>query len=122
MEATYEAWLHAYSEALERTSFSMYRFSGQPHSISFSPVTPFGQLGARRGIFQSMWHGISSFSLFPYTDVLPQRSMDLTPDEEAILNDWAVTGSDLYRAYRGCKILSQHGPNPRTAEAASSVR
>jgi hypothetical protein len=110
MEAAYKAWLQAYSTSREPFSFCLYHLNADRHTLSFKPVTPFGNLGSRRGIFHSIWHGISSFSLFPYTDVMPQRCMDLTADDDAILNDWVVAGSDLYNAYRGCKILAPHDP------------
>ena len=119
IEASYKAWLQAYSTSRETSSFCLYRSSAESHALSFDPVTPFGRLSARRGLFHSIWRGISSFSLFPYTDVMPQRRMDLASDEEAILNDWAVAGSDLYHAYCGCKIFSQHGADPRPAETSS---
>ena len=112
IEASYQNWVRAYSEQREKSPcvLKLYHVSqNDPVTFSFLPAMPFGPAPARHGLLRAIWSGISSFSLFPYTNVIPQ-SVELASDEEAILSDWTVTGLDLFHSIRGCRIPAPHGP------------
>jgi len=123
--ALYEAWLEAYAKDRNPPmSSSLYYFSqpnqNKPTVYSFVPSAPWGQrLGARRSLWRSILDGICGFSLFPDTVVLPD-SAEIKSDEEAILNDWVMVGSDLYQAIHG-RIISASDVGSQSTELTSTA-
>ena len=102
--ASYQKWLEAYVNDTKR-SFGVYRpvrSGGWEISLRNPPAKATGLL--RRCL--------ARYTFFPHTKV---PSCTFPSDSEAILNDWAVVGTDLFAAMQKYKIVASHVADSESA-------
>jgi hypothetical protein len=98
-EVAYEGWYRWYVDQASARVLGVYAPTGASLAVRFDNEAK-ETVGRRRGIRWLMKH----FNFFPNTEVPSHRWF--ASDTDAILNDWAMIGSDLYGAVQQYKIES----------------
>jgi hypothetical protein len=109
LATSYRGWLEAYVNDAER-NFGVYRPAG-PGKWGIG----FGGQHRRVGLLRRCF---TRYALFPHTRI---PSHPLPSDSEAILNDWAIVGTDLFAAMEKYKIIASHVADPESAERPAST-
>jgi hypothetical protein len=104
LAASYQDWLESYVKDHNRI-FGVYR------------PTSFGRLelsvSCKNKVASLLGHYLSRYRFFPRTKV---PSWTFPSDDEAILNDWAIVGTDLFEAMQQYKIVASHVADPASLE------
>jgi hypothetical protein len=95
MESAYEGWLNCYMNQPGK-SWGVYSPKGNAFAVRFYGV----EKSANNFVRRILVH----LSFFP--DTKAPRGRRFMSDEEAVLNDWVMVGSDLYGAIQQYKIES----------------
>lgn len=98
LEQAYEAWLRNYMNQPGRT-WGVYR----PAENEFV-IRAFSAPADKGSIFGYVRDLMAHYAFFPRTPVLSHPRF--LSDEDAVLNDWAIVGTDLYGAIRQYRMNS----------------
>ena len=98
LERAYEAWLHSYLNQPGRV-WGVY----DPTETALV-VRVFSEPADKGRIFKCMRSLLKHYTFYPRTPIPSQTRF--VSDEEAVLNDWAIVGGDLYGAIQQYRINS----------------
>jgi hypothetical protein len=108
--ASYQSWLETYISDAKRI-FGVYRPAASGKwdiAVCNPPSKASGFL--RRALVR--------YTFFPHTKA---PSCAFASDSEAILNDWAIVGTDLFRSMQQYKIVASHVADPKSAERPATT-
>ena len=113
LAASYRDWLKAYVTDAKRV-LGIYR----PAELGRWEVAFRNPSAKGTNMFRRC---LARYTFFPRTRT---PSCIFPSDSEAILNDWAVVGTDLFAAIEKYKIVAPHVADPESAEhsATTSIR
>ncbi|MGO9230591.1 MAG: hypothetical protein ACLQKA_15480 [Bryobacteraceae bacterium] len=98
LEHAYEAWLRNYMSQSDMT-WGVYSPAGNTFAIR-----KLSKRIDKRGIFRHIRGLLGHYTFFPATPVLSHSRF--LSDQDAVLNDWAMVGTDLYGAIQQYKMKS----------------
>jgi len=107
LEQAYEVWLRNYMNQPGRT-WGVYRPAGNAFAIR-----AFRGPADKGSIFGYVRNLLAHYAFFPKTPVLSHPRF--LSDEDAVLNDWAIVGTDLYGA------MQQYRMNPPLVRAVTET-